>query len=76
MIHHALSGDFKSASKELGKFLTIDPFLYEEGNPVGVKKLLENQGLFGAQVRMPLASASLELGKKLAQISSQEALNK
>jgi 4-hydroxy-tetrahydrodipicolinate synthase len=76
MIHHALAGDFKSASKELGKFLTIDPFLYEEGNPVGVKKLLENQGLFGAQVRMPLASASLELGKKLAQISSQEALNK
>jgi hypothetical protein len=41
-----------------------------------VKKLLENQGLFGAQVRMPLASASPELGKKLAQISSQEGLNK
>jgi 4-hydroxy-tetrahydrodipicolinate synthase len=76
MIHHALAGDFKSASKELGKFLTIDPYLYEEGNPVGVKKLLENQGLFGAQVRMPLASASPELGKKLAQISSQVGLNK
>jgi len=76
MIHHALAGDFKAASKELGKFLTIDPFLYEEGNPVGVKKLLENQGLFGAQVRMPLASASKELGNKLAQISSQEGLNK
>ena len=76
MIHQALAGDFKAASKELGKFLTIDPYLYEEGNPVGVKKLLENQGLFSAQVRMPLASASQELGKKLAQISSQEGLNK
>jgi 4-hydroxy-tetrahydrodipicolinate synthase len=76
MIHLALAGDFKAASKELGKFLTIDPYLYEEGNPVGVKKLLENQGLFGAQVRMPLASASEELGKKLAHISSQEGLNK
>ncbi|MHA8109269.1 4-hydroxy-tetrahydrodipicolinate synthase [Aquirufa sp. A-Brett2-W8] len=76
MIHQALEGDFKAASKVLGKFLTIDPFLYEEGNPVGIKKLLENQGLFGAQVRMPLASASAELGKKLAQISSQEGLNK
>jgi hypothetical protein len=32
--------------------------------------------LFGAQVRMPLASASEELGKKLAQISSKEGLNK
>jgi 4-hydroxy-tetrahydrodipicolinate synthase len=76
MIHHALAGDYRSAQKELGKFLTIDPYLYEEGNPVGVKKLLENQGLFGAQVRMPLASASEELGKKLAQISAQEGLNK
>ena len=76
MIHHALAGDYRSAQKELGKFLTIDPYLYEEGNPVGVKKLLENQGLFGAQVRMPLASASEELGQKLAQISQQEGLNK
>jgi 4-hydroxy-tetrahydrodipicolinate synthase len=71
MIHHALAGDYRSAQKELGKFLTIDPYLY-----VGVKKLLENQGLFGAQVRLPLASASAELGKKLAQISAQEGLNK
>ena len=76
MIHQALAGDYRSAQKELGKFLTIDPYLYEEGNPVGVKKLLENQGLFGAQVRLPLASASAELGKKLAQISAQEGLNK
>ena len=76
MIHHALAGDYRLAQKELGKFLTIDPFLYEEGNPVGVKKLLENQGLFGAQVRMPLASASAELGQKLAKISQQEGLNK
>ena len=76
MIHQALAGDYRSAQKELGKFLTIDPYLYEEGNPVGVKKLLENQGLFSAQVRMPLASASAELGQKLAQISQQEGLNK
>jgi len=76
MIHHALAGDYRSAQKELGKFLTIDPYLYEEGNPVGVKKLLEIQGLIGAQVRMPLASASAELGQKLAQISKQEGLNK
>lgn len=76
MIHQALAGDYRSAQKELGKFLTIDPYLYEEGNPVGVKKLLENQGLFGAQVRMPLASASVELGEKLAKISQQVGLNK
>ena len=76
MIHAALAGDFKKAQKSLGAFLTIDPFLYEEGNPVGVKKILENMGLMSSQVRMPLASASKELGEKLAAISHQEQLNK
>ena len=50
MIHHALKGDFVSAQKILGHFLAIDPFLYEEGNPVGVKLILENLGLMQAQV--------------------------
>ncbi len=76
MIHAALDGDFKLAQKALGSFLTIDPSLYEEGNPVGVKKILENIGLIQAQVRMPLASASNELGEKLAAICQKENLNK
>jgi 4-hydroxy-tetrahydrodipicolinate synthase len=75
MIHAALSGDFKMAQRALGAFLTIDPYLYEEGNPVGVKKILENIGLMTGQVRMPLASASSELGEKLAAICQQEQLN-
>jgi 4-hydroxy-tetrahydrodipicolinate synthase len=65
MIHHALKGDFVSAQKILGHFLAIDPFLYEEGNPVGVKLILENLGLMQAQVRRPLAVGSEDLRNKL-----------
>ena len=65
MIHHALKGDFVSAQKILGHFLAIDSYLYEEGNPVGVKLILEHLGLMKSQVRRPLASGSNELKIKL-----------
>ena len=65
MIHNALDGDFRTASKTLGSFLEIDPFLYEEGNPVGVKKVLEIKGICTSDVRLPLLKASEELGEKI-----------
>lgn len=74
MIHAALAGDYKSAQKALAAFLTIDPYLYEEGNPVGVKKILALKGMIQGQVRMPLAEGSDALGKKLEQIIKQENL--
>lgn len=72
MIHAALEGNFAEARKSLGSFLAIDPYLYEEGNPVGVKKILAIKGLIQAQVRMPLAEASDELGVKLSRIMKHE----
>ncbi len=74
MIHLGLEGKFAEARKSLGAFLTIDPFLYEEGNPVGVKKILELLGIAGSDVRMPLFKASDELGEKLNKIIKQENL--
>lgn len=65
MIHFALKGDFVSAQKILGHFLAIDSYLYEEGNPVGVKLILESLGLMQSQVRRPLAVGSEELRIKL-----------
>ena len=74
MIHHALNGDFVSAQKILGHFLAIDSYLYEEGNPVGVKLILEHLGLMKSQVRRPLASGSNELKIKLVNRCKQEKL--
>jgi 4-hydroxy-tetrahydrodipicolinate synthase len=74
MIHHALNGDFVSAQKILGHFLSIDAYLYEEGNPVGVKLILEHLGLMESQLRRPLASGSNELKINLVNRCKQEKL--
>jgi 4-hydroxy-tetrahydrodipicolinate synthase len=74
MIHLALKGDFVSAQKILGHFLAIDSYLYEEGNPVGVKLILEHLGLMESQVRRPLASGSNELKINLVNRCKQEKL--
>ena len=74
MIHFALNGDFASAQKILGHFLAIDSYLYEEGNPVGVKLILESLGLMQSQVRRPLAVGSEELRIKLINRCKQEKL--
>lgn len=74
MIHFALKGDFVSAQKILGHFLAIDSYLYEEGNPVGVKLILESLGLMQSQVRRPLAIGSEELRIKLINRCKKENL--
>jgi 4-hydroxy-tetrahydrodipicolinate synthase len=74
MIHFALKGDFVSAQKILGHFLAIDSYLYEEGNPVGVKLILEYLGLMQSQVRRPLAMGSEELRIKLINRCKKEKL--
>jgi 4-hydroxy-tetrahydrodipicolinate synthase len=74
MIHSALDGDFLKARIMLGDFLTIDPLLYEEGNPVGVKKILEIKGICSSDVRLPLVKASDELGERMEVIISKDNL--
>ena len=64
MIDAALNGDFATARRELGHFLRIDSLLYEEGNPVGVKNILEIMGLISAEVRLPLMRASDDLSER------------
>lgn len=74
MIHAALDGDFKTARNTLGDFLTIDPLLYEEGNPVGVKKILEIKGICSSEVRLPLVKASEELGERMKPVLANDNL--
>ena len=74
MIHDALDGNFASARKQLGSFLAIDPLLYEEGNPVGVKKVMEIKGLIGSDVRLPLIKASDDLSEKMKLVIAKDTL--
>jgi 4-hydroxy-tetrahydrodipicolinate synthase len=74
MIHDALDGNFASARKQLGSFLAIDPLLYEEGNPVGVKKVMEIKGLIGSDVRLPLIKASDDLAERMKLVIAKDSL--
>lgn len=74
LITLALAGDFTSASRELMHFLRLDPLLYEEGNPVGIKKILEMQRMILSHVRLPLVKASDELGQRIWDVLVQDGL--
>ncbi|KAB7727547.1 4-hydroxy-tetrahydrodipicolinate synthase [Rudanella paleaurantiibacter] len=74
LVDAALHGDFAFASKELGHFLRIDPLLYEEGNPVGVKNILEIMGLIEGHVRLPLMKASDSLSERQRAVLQQDHL--
>ncbi len=74
LIASALAGNFASASRELMHFLRLDPLLYEEGNPVGVKKILEMQGLISSEVRLPLVKASDDLGERIRAVLLHDGL--
>jgi 4-hydroxy-tetrahydrodipicolinate synthase len=74
MIHSALDGNFLKARTMLGDFLAIDPLWYEEGNPVGVKKILEIKGICNSDVRLPLVKASEDLGERMKVILANDNL--
>ena len=62
----ALAGNFTAASKALFEFLPLNPLMYEESNPVGVKAALEALGVCGAAVRLPLLEASSGLKERIS----------
>jgi len=68
------SGNFQKASQEQFRLLEINGPMYEEGNPVGVKYVLSQMGICGAEVRQPLLKATPDLQKKINAISAKQAL--
>ena len=58
MARAALAGDFARAQQLLYQLVPLNPLMYEEGNPVGVKAALALQGVCDAAVRLPLVPAS------------------
>ena len=65
-IHKAvLQHDFPSATRSALRLLNINPLIYEEGNPVGVKQVLHFMGVCENVVRSPLAKASESLQERI-----------
>lgn len=67
MTSAALRADFNEANTNNHKLLSINPLLYAESNPVGVKEVLRQKGICGNQVRLPLVKASENLVSQINQ---------
>lgn len=72
MTHAALNGDFKTAAGLQYRFLDFDTLLYAEGNPVGIKKVMEIRGLGSARPRLPLIECTPALGEKIKEAMIRE----
>lgn len=66
MTDAALNGDFKTAGRLQNSLIKINPLMYEEGNPGGIKELLEQMGIIKNYVRLPLVTISNSLRVKIS----------
>ena len=66
MVNHALDGQLTKASQLHFKAIEIIDLIFEEGNPAGIKALLDQLGICQSTVRLPLVPASKALKQKIA----------
>ena len=66
MVKIALKGDQKKALPLRYKLLPLMNAIFDEGNPTGIKALLEIEGRINNVLRIPLVKASKPLYNKLA----------
>jgi len=71
MVNFALVGDFEMARERQFELLDIHPHLYVEGNPVGIKGLMELMGICSREVRLPLVKLSEDVLGKLNALKSK-----
>lgn len=71
MVRLGLSGDFKEAYAILYKVMPAIDLAFEEGNPAGIKAILEYRKICRSVVRLPLTEASKTLKRKIAACLSQ-----
>jgi len=61
MVNAAMQDDMSKARKLHYRLLPLIPFLFKEGNPAGVKEIMQMMGLCKNTVRLPLVSVSEDL---------------
>jgi 4-hydroxy-tetrahydrodipicolinate synthase len=66
MVRLALEGQFTKSHALAQKMLPLNRLMYLEGNPTGVKALLQALGLSAPYVRAPMAEASAELKNNIS----------
>jgi 4-hydroxy-tetrahydrodipicolinate synthase len=66
MVHKSLIGKINKARKLHYKLLPVIPMLFAEGNPAGVKEIIQMMGICKNYVRLPLVPVSDSLKDDLA----------
>lgn len=70
MIHFALEGKSKEAHELHYQLMESILLIFKEGNPVGIKVILEKLGIGSANVRLPLVPATESLCNEIHQFMS------
>ena len=71
MVRLALKGDYKHALPLHYRMLPLMHAIFDEGNPTGIKALLEAQGRITNILRLPLVRASKPLTNKLTTLYNE-----
>ncbi|MFM7218402.1 MAG: 4-hydroxy-tetrahydrodipicolinate synthase [Bacteroidota bacterium] len=69
MVRLCLAGEFEKARRHQYRLHELTEAIFAEGNPSGIKALLDLQGVCREFVRMPLAPVSRQLYKRLESLS-------
>jgi 4-hydroxy-tetrahydrodipicolinate synthase len=65
MVRAALSGDYAKAKSYLPYLSKINPYMYSESSPVGIKEALRLKGICESHVRLPLVPPSAKLTNEI-----------
>lgn len=68
MVKAALEGDFVKAQTYLSQLNRINPHMYSEASPVGIKEVLRQIGICENSVRLPLVAPSDELIRTIKEL--------
>ena len=71
MVHLAQKGEVQKAFELHYKAMPIIDYIFEEGNPAGIKYVLKQKGISENFLRLPLVSISTNLASKLDKELSQ-----
>lgn len=69
----ALQGEFESSKKVTERLNSINPLMYSESNPVGIKEVLRQKKVCQNYVRLPLLPASQSLTLEIKAVLNQMA---
>ena len=65
MVHQALNGDFTAARKTVYELDELITYLFEQGNPAGVKAAMQHLTVCNDHVRLPLMPINTDLRQKI-----------